>query len=453
MAVSAALFAVVILEIVEGIRTPIYNTQWPVFQMQAEYLKLIRVLEDAADDGRASVDDVALELDLFLSRRGTIEGTQLRNIFAPLPIYEQVLKRMVELEVAADATLTPAITSSAQVAQRLLPLVRPLGDEIQSLVVEVRVLLAQRVVEEQRTLLERILIIAAISFLLLVTSMGFAILLAAQVRRTEASRQALAELTETLMVAKDAAEAANRAKSEFLANVSHELRTPLNAIIGFSEVMRDGLFGPLGHKRYESYAKDIQESGQHLLRIINDLLDLSRMTTGKLTLEEGEVRLPHLIADCIRVVGPQAEEAEVVVRGADMGAILRLPAIRADELRLRQILINLLSNAVKFSPAGSEVTVAGQLREDGDLVIEVRDRGIGMSPEEIPRALERFGQVEATATRKRGGVGLGLSIVQSLLALHDGRLEVESAPGRGTTMRMVLPRERLVAVEPAALPA
>jgi two-component system, cell cycle sensor histidine kinase PleC len=245
---------------------------------------------------------------------------------------------------------------------------------------------------------------------------------------------------EELRQSKEAAELANRSKSEFLANMSHELRTPLNAILGFSEVIRDQLFGPIGTAQYADYANDINTSGQHLLQIINDLLDLSKLEAGKIELSEEELSLASVIEDCLRLVRGRAGNVGVALK-----VVLppELPGLRADGRLLKQILINLLSNAVKFTPPAGTITVGAAVLP-GRLELSVADTGIGMDAEGIAVALTAFGQVDSSLTRAHQGTGLGLPIARSLARLHGGDLTIDSALGRGTTVRVSLPACRLV---------
>jgi PAS domain S-box-containing protein len=241
---------------------------------------------------------------------------------------------------------------------------------------------------------------------------------------------------EALASAKAVAEAASRAKSEFLANMSHELRTPLNAIIGFAEALECEIFGTLGDKQRE-YVLDILSSGRHLLAIINDILDLAKIEAGKLELSPEPLDLAELLEGCLMLVRGHAHEKGIRIT---FEAPADLPMLHADPLRLKQITINLLSNAVKFTPAGGEIALSARIAPCGGAEIEVRDSGIGMSREQISLAMQPFGQVESSLTRKQEGTGLGLPLVNTLVEMHGGTIEIESEVDSGTTVRLRFPR-------------
>ena len=248
-----------------------------------------------------------------------------------------------------------------------------------------------------------------------------------------------------LVSAKDQAEAANRAKSEFLANMSHELRTPLNAIIGFSEILKSNALGPVGNPKYCEYAGDINESGQHLLGIVNDILELSRIEADELHLQEEPMDLADVLRSALVIVSERASREGVELATRIEAA---LPPLYGDERRLKQILLNLLSNAIKFTPEGGKVTVNAQASSAEGYVLSVADTGIGIAPEDIDKALSPFQQVDGKLTRAYEGTGLGLSIAKSFVEQHGGTLELESAVGVGTTVTVrlspmpLLPRGR-----------
>jgi two-component system cell cycle sensor histidine kinase PleC len=257
----------------------------------------------------------------------------------------------------------------------------------------------------------------------------------------EQSQAQLAELARKYEAEKIRAEGANKAKSEFLANMSHELRTPLNAVNGFSEIMVGELFGPLGDDRYKEYAKDILNSGQHLLALINDILDMAKIEAGKLSLKFQDLQLEDVAEDAVRLMRNRAEAAGLELKQE----MPQLPEVVADYRALKQVLLNLLSNAIKFTPRGGKVTVSARLEPHplGERVrLSVTDTGIGISPEDLSRLAQPFEQIESQHAKTQQGTGLGLALTKSLVEMHNGSLEMQSEPGQGTTVSVVLPRHQ-----------
>jgi len=254
-------------------------------------------------------------------------------------------------------------------------------------------------------------------------------------RETQLKKQNL-----ELEKARDAAESANRAKSQFLANISHELRTPLNAIIGFSSILMNQLFGPLGDQKYLEYSKDINESGAHLLDIINDILDISKAEAGKLTINYEEVHVGKSINKCLTILAERATKGKVTIT-ADVPKTL--PPLVADRLRFIQILLNVLSNAVKFTGEGGKVHIAVRMQETDkemtQFIITIQDTGIGMSKEDVDKAFQSFGQVDSGLNRKYEGTGLGLPLTKKLVDLHHGTIGLESELGKGTALTLTFP--------------
>jgi len=249
------------------------------------------------------------------------------------------------------------------------------------------------------------------------------------------------EAERAMQDARRAAEISNKAKTDLMANISHELRTPLNAIIGFSETMRTKVFGPLGNRQYEEYVEFIHSSGTHLLYLINDILDVSAVEAGKLTLREDDVDVCAVCEASIRIIRPKAVDKDIAISGI---GDLSLPLLRCDPLRLKQILINLLSNAVKFTPQFGEISCEAFIDDQERFTIIVVDNGVGMDEEGIAKALAKFGQVDSSLARSEEGTGLGLPLTKGLVELHGGIMELESQPAKGTKITLRFPKERLV---------
>jgi signal transduction histidine kinase len=265
------------------------------------------------------------------------------------------------------------------------------------------------------------------------------------VRVLEETKRELEETSNRLQTALISADTANRAKSQFLAAMSHELRTPLNAVIGFAELLATEIFGPVGDPRYLGYIQDIRTSGTHLLSLINDILDLSKLDSGDTNLNEEEVGIDDLIEAPLHMVAASAANKSLTLRHI---VEAHLPRVLVDRRRVQQVLINLLSNAIKFTPDGGNILLT--VRRSGDeIVIAVSDTGIGMSPADIPKAFELFRQIDSHLSRSYEGAGLGLPLARNLIALHGGRLVLESVLNEGTTASVFLPSARVVNSQPA----
>ncbi len=270
----------------------------------------------------------------------------------------------------------------------------------------------------------------------------------AELRRLEKAASTLGELMALQEqrnvereAARSAAVAANRTKSEFLANMSHELRTPLNAILGFSEAMQMQMHGPLGSDKYDEYVGHINESGAHLMALINDILDISKIEFGKQELDEGEMDLGRAVRSSITLVRERARVGNVRIVDNLLSRHIR---VVADERKIKQILLNLLSNAVKFTPPGGQVALSWTIDETKGVVIEISDTGVGIAKNQIAKVLEPFGQVETSLVRRHEGAGLGLPLAKALIELHGGSFEIESTVGVGTRVRFSIPPWRIL---------
>jgi two-component system cell cycle sensor histidine kinase PleC len=267
-------------------------------------------------------------------------------------------------------------------------------------------------------------------------------------QKLEVQAQQLIDMAEKYAEEKNRAEEANKTKSKFLANMSHELRTPLNAIIGFSEIMESGMFGALGAEKYHEYCRDIRESGQYLLDVINDILDMSRIEAGRLKLHIESLELDRILTDALRVVTAHAQDKQLKVT-AEIAPDIQL---KADRRALQQIALNLLSNAVKFTPQNGRIIVRGRY-SCGAVVIGIQDSGIGIPRDALKKLGRPFEQVESQLTKSQHGSGLGLAIAKSLVELHGGVMRIRSAPGAGTTVVVRLPIDgRPAAIDKAEAP-
>lgn len=250
-------------------------------------------------------------------------------------------------------------------------------------------------------------------------------------------------LEEAQLAAREEAEAANRAKTQFLANMGHELRTPLNAIIGFSQMIEGEVLGPIGVPQYKEYITDVRDSGERLLTVINDVLDMSRIESGQLTLREDVIHLVEVVESCVQLMGDRVREGELELR-SDLAE--GLPPITADGRLLKQILLNLLSNAVKFTPAGGAVSIGVYLGDDGAVMLTVQDTGVGIPADAMDQIFQPFGQADGSLERSYEGTGLGLPLCKAMAELHGGTVHLQSTEGEGTTATLRLPKDRVLEV-------
>ncbi len=409
------------------------------FELKQRDGRWIQVVEQRTDDGRTI--SIFIEINALKDREDALRKSeeQFRVTFDAAPIGMAILD-IDSRFIRTNAALRQLLGYSEDELRGLLsrdlthPDDRPASDQLGEQLFSGKVdqgELEKRYIAKSGAIVHALTRIGAVR-----DSTGKPVHLLSQIIDITTRKSAEHEL----IAAKEQAELANRAKSEFLANMSHELRTPLNAIIGFSEIVAGELFGPIGAARYVEYARDIHASGIHLLSIISDILDLSKIEAGRRELSESMVDLHDAAESCLRLVRGRADDGGVKLLN---GVVRGMTPLYADERAVKQILLNLLSNAVKFTPEGGRVSVRTELRADGAMVVLVEDTGIGIAPENIPRALAPFSQVDSSLSRRYEGTGLGLPLVKSLIELHGGRLELTSEIGRGTVVAVVFPARRV----------
>ena len=414
------------------------DLHWTASQLQREYLRFLNNFDRYAlgfdGDGKAELDQrlesLAAKLTLFLEGPLAKRFARMPETSANVALLREKLDGLIpeiRLFQKGDAAQYQSLRKDLEAFRR----------PVQQILTET--FLAQRsAIDSQDEVLRSAYYFLGISLLGIFLSGSLLILFS--VRQVRIAKDAEAQAVR----AREQAEMANSAKSEFLSKISHELRTPLNAIIGFAEIMRGELFGALGNDKYRRYMVDIHGSGVHLLDLINDMLDLSKIEAGKYELQEEVVDLHDAVQSSLRIVRKQAAIAQVTLN-AQMPD--DFPNLKAETRAIKQILLNLLSNAIKFTPEGGTVAVKGRLA-DGTISLAVEDSGIGIEKHNIEKVLSPFGQTGHPMTAQDSGTGLGLPIVKSLTELHGGEFTLASMPGVVTTVTLSFPPERTVQIAP-----
>ncbi len=420
-----------------------YDVVWAVSQAVNEFY---RFEGRVAAYGEAGVDaaEVQLRFDILASRLGVLRGGAVRDFTDAVP--EQ------RVAVAAFARLLGEIEPLVQTidrpgaAQRLLPLLTPVEGNLARLAAAAHEYGGERVAADQRYLMDLHWAFSAIAAGLMLCGLAFIALLFGQNRLVAGAHAELRGMADALAAAKSEAEAASEAKSRFLGNMSHELRTPLNAVIGFGQVIADELYGPVGRPAYRDYARNIVRSGRHMLELVGDILTMARLDAGRYLLSLAAVDTREAVDSAIAIFrGTKQAEDRVLAIGPETA----WPWIEADARALRQMVLNLLSNAAKFSDADTPIEIWCRTSAEGEVVLTVADRGIGMTAQEAVEVVRPFQQAESSPlARKYEGSGLGLSIVNGLVGCHGGRLLIESEPGAGSAISLIFPRA--VQQQPAA---
>jgi signal transduction histidine kinase len=438
LAVSAVLASYLYVQQAEYNRSSFQNMIWDGVQFRHEYQAFrISLTESLAGLPGGRPEDVQRRYDSLSARLAAVD-TPVYRVDAEL---DQVLQRITKAIRDWGAAVAAYRSGDKAAGQSLATAAQALNADFSLFASQVNAVGIQQL-EASRQRLSRlytILIGAGVVTWLLV--LGFAYALMRQLRATDAAHAGMQAMTADLEQARRLAEDASRTKSNFLATMSHELRTPLNAILGFTDIMRQGLFGAIGNPRYADYLDGIQKSGQHLLALINDVLDMSRIEAGRLELNEREINVALAVDQALALVGVTADGKGVTLESR-LPAIL--PKLLADERIFRQILLNLLSNAIKFTPEGGSVEVTAAVLSDHQLAIRVRDTGIGMSDHQLKQAFEPFSHGgDSLRARETGGSGLGLPITRRLIELHGGEIRLASRKSAGTTATLIFPAARV----------
>lgn len=410
-----------------------YNTVWAVSQATGEFYRFETRVSQFAAGGGIDKSEVQLRFDILNNRL---------DVFAKGDVKQFADAGADRSEtIAAFGKLLPQLEPLVQQlevpgnAQRILELSQPFEGKLAHLAASANQYGGDLTAEDQRHLMVLHWIFSGIATALVLCGLAFIVLLFMQNRLLARAYNALSDLADDLRVAKNAADAASQAKSRFLATMSHELRTPLNAVIGFSEIIATEAFGPAGQPAYRDYAADIQNSGEHMLELVNDILTTAKLDAGHLELELAPMdplRTTERTVTMFR--GTRYARDHTITVAADMA----WPRIEADERAYRQMLLNLLSNAAKFSEPGTPIEVRCTKAENG-VLITVCDQGIGMTPQEVARVTQPFYQADGRLARKYEGSGLGLTIVAGLMKCHGGELLIESYPGAGSQISLVFP--------------
>ena len=416
------------------------NQAWAFFQLGTEHHRLHVALLEAS----AGINDAAAaegRYEVFVSRLNIVRGGTYRQIFTGRAFYDGAIGELGRFVDETDALVTARGGFDGTVVAELLVRLPRLREPIQSMMLGITSVSAGEAAQRWTEITEMQRLATTATVIQAVLCAGFAGLAGWYILQSSRSRRELLQLTGTLNQAKQDAEAASRAKSEFLASMSHELRTPLNAIMGFSEVLKEQILGPLS-ERYRDYATDIHRSGQHLLDLISDLLNMARIEARQMEFQEETVPLSEIVEEAFRLTRLSPGETRQTVTKTLPDP---MPVLRADRRALKQVLINLLGNAAKFTPEQGTVGLAVRHDPAGDLEITISDSGIGIPESRLPDLGKPFSRVENVMSRRYQGSGMGLFISKTLVERHGGTLTIASAEGHGTSVTVRLPAERLVA--------
>jgi two-component system, cell cycle sensor histidine kinase PleC len=410
-----------------------YNMVWAVSQAVAEFYRFEQRVAAFATD-RADKDEVDLRFQILRNRLGILRRGEVNDFTkaraeerATVDDYERLLGEIAPMVQEVE---TPGIVP------RMLDMLKPFETKLARLAAAANAYGSDLTASDQQYLLLLHWVFAGITAALVISGLAFIALLFFQNRLLTSAYKQTSALARDLQVAKDIADAASEAKSRFLATMSHELRTPLNAVIGVSEIIATEVFGPIGTPAYQRYATDILASGKHMLELVNDVLIMAKLDTGRYELELAPIDLRETVDKAVTMFRGTTNFERREIKVVDN---LRSSWLMADERAVRQILLNLLSNAAKFSDPDKSVEVRCDTSPGGETIISVIDRGIGMTPDQVTLVIQPFFQADSQLSRKYEGTGLGLSIVLGLIECHGGRLIIDSEPDVGSRVSVAFP--------------
>jgi len=409
------------------------NASWAVHQLKVEQQHLEIALLNARGGAPLALQQAALRYETFASRENVLATGAFHRKLRHLPAYGALMTAFGQFLATHDPAMKDGLQPGE--VEPLLAGVVAMRAPAHELVLAENWMLSQIQTDSRNHIASVERISMATLVVLAIVMLCFACYAVVLLRRAHRSELALAQSGHVLRDALREAQGANAAKSSFLANMSHELRTPLNAVIGFSEFLEISAAYQLD-ERQRGYLGDIRASGRHLLEILSSILELSKLEAGKVELAIAQVCTRTLIEECVRMLSPRADEKGIVIQTSELDA---LPAILGDATRVRQIFLNLLSNAVKYSKAGGRVRILGRRELDSFVTVRIEDDGIGMHTADIETALRPFERIRNAETSNQEGVGLGLTIVKTLVDIHGGQLHIASEIGRGTIVTVRLP--------------
>ena len=424
-----------------------YNTVWAVSQATGEFFRFEgRVAAYGVPGSGIDQDEVQLRFDILFNRLDIFRRGDVKEFTDAKPEQGETVEAFGRLLTQIDP-LVRAIDRPGAIA-RILQLCQPFEGKLAQLAANANAYGGDQTSADQHRLLQLHWSFSAIAAALVVCGLAFIILLFFQNRLLTTAYESLSALADDLRRAKNAADEASESKSRFLATMSHELRTPLNAVIGFSEIISEETFGPVGKTAYRDYASDILHSGHHMLELVNDILTMAKLDAGRYELEMVPVDLRDTIGRTVDMFrGTKHAEGRSITIASDAP----WPRIEADERAVRQMVLNLLSNAAKFSEPDTPIEVQCRTSPEGEISVTVVDQGIGMTPEEATEVVRPFYQADSRLARRYEGSGLGLSIVSGLMDCHHGRLTIDSEPGVGSRISLVFPATAACAPNLAAV--